>query len=156
MSTAVLTPKPGGQCVFELNGVTHALDSYADAESEAVRQLPFTVARFPSPPIVRPSHRFSSPETKKRPTASPVGRSHFQRLTLQGSDVMTIEITTAAVPANLRRKDGTPITPTCTIPLKPCCGGVVLLGDECDCCSDEVDAVFGLPIVLDLRATVDV
>lgn len=52
MSTAVLTPQPDGRCLFELNGVTHPFESYESAEAEALaRGLPFTVDRFPLPPV---------------------------------------------------------------------------------------------------------
>ena len=47
--------------------------------------------------------------------------------------------TLAVVPVNRRRADGTPITLTCEIPLKRCCGSV-LLGEECACAADDVPA----------------
>ncbi|MET0419576.1 MAG: hypothetical protein ABW022_26475 [Actinoplanes sp.] len=66
---------------------------------------------------------------------------------------MSIDTTVPVVPANMRRVDGTPLTPTCEIPIKPCCREV-LLGEECDCSPADL-AVFDQPLFLDLRATVN-
>nr|WP_221374326.1 hypothetical protein [Actinoplanes polyasparticus] len=45
------------------------------------------------------------------------------------------------------RLDGTPITPTCTIPVKRC---GCLAGDDCECL-DMGDDVFAEPLFWDLR-----
>lgn len=54
-----------------------------------------------------------------------------------------------AVAPHLLRRDGTPLTPTCTVPLKMCCGEV-LLGEECDCVPASVFSELP-PTFLDLR-----
>jgi hypothetical protein len=59
---------------------------------------------------------------------------------------LTINVTQSAVPVNLRRLDGTPLTPTCEVPLKMCCGAV-LLGEECGCGTGEFGEYFNQTIV---------
>ncbi|GAA0495295.1 hypothetical protein Ade02nite_18900 [Paractinoplanes deccanensis] len=59
---------------------------------------------------------------------------------------------TTTVPRNRQRLDGTPLTPTCEIPLKMCCGAV-LLGEQCGC--DQNGLFSELPDVFwDLRGVI--
>ncbi len=58
---------------------------------------------------------------------------------------MTVNVSQTAPPANLCRRDGTPLTPTCEIPIKQCCGAV-LLGEECECGKTLVSEWFDRPI----------
>ncbi len=54
---------------------------------------------------------------------------------------------TAVKTTSRTRLDGTPITPTCTIPVKRC---GCLAGDDCECL-DMGDDVFAEPLFWDLR-----
>lgn len=60
---------------------------------------------------------------------------------------MFVDTTAVTIPANMRRKDGTPITPTCEIPIKSC---GCLAGDDCSCL-DLGEPVFDEAIFWDLR-----
>jgi hypothetical protein len=61
--------------------------------------------------------------------------------------ITTNATTTEFIPANRRRKDGTPITPTCEIPVKSC---GCLAGDDCSCL-DLGEPVFVESIFWNLR-----
>lgn len=53
MSIAILTPQPGGKCVWECNGQVHAFDSYALAvEAVEATGMQYVVEPFHPTPLV--------------------------------------------------------------------------------------------------------